>query len=170
MSSETSTPGGVEPIDPDIDLHVPGQQRELLRSQGAILSAISIGGAIGALGRYGLAQAWPTPPHTFPWATFVINVAGCFLIGVLVVLVTEVRVAHPVVRPFLGVGILGGFTTFSTYANDIRGLLRPDTVGTAFGYLALTLVCALLATLVALRLTRAVYEVARQRSRQEVAA
>ncbi|MGW4353395.1 fluoride efflux transporter FluC [Nocardia sp. NPDC004582] len=144
-----------EPIDPDIDLHQPEQRRELLRSQGAILTVISAGGAIGALTRYGLAQLWPTPAHGFPWATFATNVLGCFLIGVLMVIVTELRTPHPLVRPFLGVGILGGFTTFSTYANETRALLEPGTVATAFTYLAATLSCALLATLLAVRLTRA---------------
>ncbi|MFD7842097.1 fluoride efflux transporter CrcB [Nocardia sp. NPDC059764] len=150
-----ATAQAAEPIDPDIDLHQPDQRRELLHSQGAILTVISIGGAIGALARYGLAQVWPTPAHGFPWATFATNVLGCFLIGVLMVIVTELRTAHPLVRPFLGVGILGGFTTFSTYANETRALLEPGTVATAFSYLAATLVGALLATLLAVRLTRA---------------
>ncbi|MFE3103204.1 fluoride efflux transporter CrcB [Nocardia tengchongensis] len=151
----TAHPGPAEPIDPDIDLHQPEQRQELLRSHGAILTAISIGGAIGALARYGLAQVWPTPAHGFPWATFATNVLGCFLIGVLMVVVTELRTAHPLVRPFLGVGILGGFTTFSTYANETRALLEPGTAATAFTYLGATLLCALLATLVAVRVTRA---------------
>ncbi|WP_261988702.1 fluoride efflux transporter FluC, partial [Streptomyces sp. wa22] len=53
----------------------------------------------------------------FPWAVFAVNVTGCALIGVLMVLLAERgTVTHPLVRPFLGVGVLGGFTTFSTYA------------------------------------------------------
>lgn len=156
MPNSVTTESG-EPIDPDVDLRQPGQQRELLRSQGAILAATSCGGAIGALARYGLITAWPTPAGHFPWAVFTINVLGCFLIGVLMVSITEIRPAHPVVRPFLGVGILGGFTTFSTYTNDIRALLHPGAAVTAFGYLAGTLVCALLATLTAIRLTRWAY-------------
>lgn len=150
-----ATPQAAEPIDPDIDLRQPEQRQELLRSQGAILTVISAGGAIGALARYGLAQIWPSPAHGFPWATFATNVLGCFLIGVLMVIVTELRTPHPLARPFLGVGILGGFTTFSTYANETRALLEPGTVATAFIYLAATLSCALLATLLAVRLTRA---------------
>ncbi|MTE14371.1 fluoride efflux transporter CrcB [Nocardia sp. CT2-14] len=147
----------IEPVDSDIDLHRPEQRQELLRSPGATLAVVSIGGAVGALARYGLALAWPTPAAGFPWTTFATNVIGCFLIGVLMVVVTEIVTAHPLVRPFLGVGILGGFTTFSTYANETRGLIQPGTVATAFLYMAATLVCALLATLLALRVTRAVY-------------
>jgi len=54
------------------------------------------------------------------------------------------------VRPFLGVGVLGGFTTFSTYAVEIHTLLRPGTVGVAFTYLAGTLIAAVLAVLAVL--------------------
>lgn len=123
-----------EPIDSDVDLSVPGQRREPALP---VLGAIALGGGLGALARYGLTVALPTPPGHFPWATFVTNVSGCFLIGVLMVLVTEVWTAHRLVRPFLGVGVLGGFTTYSTYAVEFHGLLRPGTVGVAFLYLAL---------------------------------
>lgn len=146
----------VEPIDPDVDLRVPAQRSELVRHHGPVLGVIALGGGLGALARYGLAEALPTAPGGFPWATFLTNVAGCFLIGVLMVLVTETWQAHRLVRPFLGVGILGGFTTFSTYAVEIRGLLAPDTVPLAFGYLAGTLVAALLAVLLGHAVTRKV--------------
>lgn len=110
-----------------------------------VLGAVAAGGGLGALARYGLSRALPTAPGHFPLATFVINVVGCALIGVLMVLVTETRPAHPLVRPFLGVGVLGGFTTFSSYANEVRGLLRPGTVPMAVAYLGGTLACAVLA-------------------------
>jgi CrcB protein len=74
------------------------------------------------------------------------------------VLITEVWSAHRLVRPFLGVGILGGFTTFSTYAVEIRGLLQPGSVGPAFTYLAGTLVCAMLAVMIGVWLTRTITE------------
>jgi CrcB protein len=142
------------PIDPDVDVRIDSQRRELTRSHGAVLVAIALGGGIGAVARFGLAQALPTRSGQFPWGTFVTNVAGCFLIGVLMVLITEVLSAHPLVRPFLGVGILGGFTTFSTYAVEIRGLLQPGSAGLAFGYLAGTLICAMLAVIAGVWLTR----------------
>jgi CrcB protein len=145
-----------EPTDPDVDLRVPAHRRELDRGHLPVLGVIALGGGLGALARYGLATALPAEPGQFPWATFVTNVSGCFLIGVLMVLVTEVWTAHRLVRPFVGVGFLGGFTTFSTYAVEIHGLLRPGTVGVAFAYLAGTLVAAVLAVLAGARLTRKV--------------
>ena len=143
-----------EPTDPDIDLRFTSQRRELGRTHGAVLAVIALGGGIGSIARYGLAQLLPTRPGHFPWGTFGTNVAGCFLIGVLMVLITEVWSAHRLVRPFLGVGVLGGFTTFSTYAVETRGLLQPGTVGLAFAYLAGTLICAMLAVIAAVWLTR----------------
>jgi CrcB protein len=110
-----------------------------------VLAAVSTGGAVGALARYGLASAWPGQTGAFPWATFVINVSGCLLLGGLMVLVTEARPAHPLVRPFLGVGVLGGYTTFSTYAVETRGLVTAGTVGTGLAYAAGTLFVALAA-------------------------
>lgn len=130
--------------------------RQRARADGAVVAVVAVGGGLGAAARYGLAQALPTLPGHLPWGTFTANVAGCFLIGVLMVLATEVWVAHRLVRPFLGVGFLGGFTTFSTYAVEVRGLLQPATIGLAFGYLVGTLVCALLAVTAGVWLTRKV--------------
>ncbi|KAA2264309.1 CrcB family protein [Solihabitans fulvus] len=115
--------------------------------QRAILGAIAVGGGLGGLARYGVAQLLPTLPGRFPVGTFVINAVGCALIGVLMVLITEVWSGHYLLRPFLGVGVLGGFTTFSTYAVEVRGLLRPGSALLAFGYLASAMACALLAVL-----------------------
>jgi CrcB protein len=119
-----------------------------------VLGVIAVGGALGALGRYGVGMLLPTVPGRFPWGTFTINVVGCLLIGVLMVLVTDVFTARPLLRPFLGVGVLGGFTTFSTYDNEIRALLRPGSVPVAFAYLVGTLVAALLAVLLGMVVTR----------------
>jgi CrcB protein len=141
-------------VDPDVDLHVPTHRGEFAGRQVRVLGAIAVGGALGALARYGIAELRPTVPGRFPLGTFAINVLGCLLIGVLMVLVTDVFTGRPLLRPFLGVGVLGGFTTFSTYANEIRGLLRPGSVPVAFAYLAVTLGAALLATLAGMVLTQ----------------
>jgi CrcB protein len=68
--------------------------------------------------------------------------------------ITEVRQAHRLVRPCLGVGVLGGYTTFSTYAVDALSVARADRFGLALGYLVLTPVLAVLACAVGAGITR----------------
>lgn len=148
--------GRGEPIDPDVDVHVPAQRAELLRTHGAVLLVIALGGGLGALARYGISALLPTEPGRFPWGTFAINALGCLLIGVLMVLITERFGAHPLVRPLLGVGFLGGFTTFSTYAVESGELLRPGSVPIAVLYLVGTPLVALLAVLAGVAGTRSV--------------
>ncbi|RKN10090.1 fluoride efflux transporter FluC [Streptomyces radicis] len=129
-----------------------------------VVAAVAAGGALGSAGRYGAYLLWPTREGGagFPWTTLGINVVGCALIGVLLVLVTEAhRGTHRLVRPFLGTGVLGGFTTFSTYTQDAEHLLRAGRVAVAAGYLAATLLAALLATWLAAAATRAASGVAR---------
>lgn len=126
-----------------------------LAGQGSALAVVAAGGAVGALARYGAGLALPHAPGEFPLPTFLVNVLGCLLIGALIVLLTEVTAAHPLVRPFLATGILGGFTTFSTYATDAEVLLRTGRVAIALLYLAGTLVVAVAATWLGIRLARA---------------
>lgn len=144
---------GTEPVDPDVG-GTPAAGGPL-RGGVPVVAAVAAGGVLGALARYGAGVAWPTRPAAFPWTTFVINVLGCALIGVLLVLVTDVWSGRRLVRPFLGTGLLGGFTTFSTYAVDGQRLLADGHLGIGSGYLVGTLVAALLAVTAAARLTRA---------------
>src|SRR5437763_10088263 len=123
MTGHASSEAEAVPVDPDIEL--PVDRRDPATSHLPVVGVIAAGGALGALARYGVSLALPTQPGHFPWGTFAINVVGCALIGVLMVLIMEVWSAHRLLRPFLGVGVLGGFTTFSTYAVDLLGLLGP---------------------------------------------
>ncbi|WP_329120392.1 fluoride efflux transporter FluC [Streptomyces sp. NBC_01465] len=150
--------GAAEAVDPDVDLHVAAQRAETVGgAKWGVLAVISAGGALGACARYGLALAWPVAEGAFPWTTLVVNVVGCALIGVLMVLVSEGgRSAHPLVRPFLGVGVLGGFTTFSTYALEVSRLLARHEAGTALAYAGGTLVGAIGAVWAAASVTRRV--------------
>jgi len=113
-----------------------GQRAGTPAVEPAVLLVISIGGGLGALARYGIGGWWPPQPGHVPWSTFVINVVGCLAIGILMVLITEVWVAHRLLRPFLGIGVLGGFTTFSTYSLEVRRLLESGAAIEALGYLA----------------------------------
>ncbi|MHB1063908.1 MAG: FluC/FEX family fluoride channel, partial [Georgenia sp.] len=100
----------------------------------AVLAVISLGGALGALARYGLALAWPHVSGEPPWSTVLVNVVGSLLMGVLMVVLTEVvGRPHPLARPFLGVGVLGGFTTFSTYTVDAVALVVAGRAGRGGG-------------------------------------
>ncbi|MEU5632330.1 fluoride efflux transporter CrcB [Streptomyces rishiriensis] len=121
-----------------------------------VVAAVAVGGGIGAAARYAASLWWPARPGEFPWTTFWVNVVGCAVIGVFLVLVTEAVTAHRLVRPFFGTGVLGGFTTFSTYAVDVRALLGAGRPGPALAYLAATLFAALLAVWLAATATRRV--------------
>ncbi|MFJ9460589.1 fluoride efflux transporter CrcB [Kitasatospora sp. NPDC101447] len=126
----------------------------VLRGQGPAVTVVAVGGAIGAVARYAAGLGWETGPTAFPWTTLLVNVVGCAVIGVFLVVITEGRQAHPLVRPFFGTGVLGGFTTFSTYAVDIRRLLEAGRLGPGLAYLGLTLLGALVAVWAAAGLTR----------------
>lgn len=120
----------------------------------ALLPTIAAGGAIGAAARYGAGQAWPTDGGRLPVTTMVVNIVGCALIGALMVLLGELRRPHRLVRPFVGTGVLGGFTTFSTYAVDLQRLLAGGHAWTATAYLVGTPVAALTAVWVSTKATR----------------
>ena len=151
MTSDPVEPGNVDPdIDPGHPPHFTGDGRsDAWRS----VLAVAAGGAIGALARLGVNAAVPNRGLGFVWATFAENVTGCLLIGALMVVATELWPAgtYPhghLVRPFLGTGVLGGFTTFSAYTCDARALLAGGRAGTAMLYLAATLTAGLAAVVV----------------------
>ncbi|MFD3873513.1 CrcB family protein [Streptomyces sp. NPDC058623] len=144
--------GEPDPVDPDVDLRPAGERA---RPQGPVLAAVAAGGVLGACARYGAGLLWPAGPTAFPWTTLWINVLGCALIGVLMAAIAEDgRTAHPLLRPFAGTGVLGGFTTFSAYALDVSRLLDADEAGVALAYAALTVAGALAAVLAGATLTR----------------
>ncbi|MER8006753.1 fluoride efflux transporter CrcB [Streptomyces sp. NPDC094149] len=144
----------VEPTDPDVDLHVPAQRQQSWRAQVPIVAVVALGGAIGASVRYGASQLWPVAAGGFPWTTLWVNALGCAVIGVFIVLITDVWAAHRLVRPFFGTGVLGGFTTFSTYAVDIQRLVDGGHPRTGLAYLAATLCAALAAVWLAATVAR----------------
>jgi CrcB protein len=136
------------PVDSDVDLRIDSRQRRT--HDAVLLSVIAVGGAIGATARYLVGLAWPGPT-----STLLINIIGCGLIGVLMVLVTDVLTQQRFLRPFLGTGVLGGFTTFSTYALDVQQLMNRGQAGTALLYLVATIAGALLAVRTTVTVTRA---------------
>jgi fluoride exporter len=119
-----------------------------------VLAVIAVGGVIGAEARYGAGLLLPHAADAFPWSTLLVNTLGCLLIGALMVVLTETTAPHRLARPFLGVGVLGGFTTFSTYAVDVQRLLLADRPASAVSYLVGTVAAALVAVWLGATATR----------------
>lgn len=122
------------------------------------VAAVSLGGACGALARYAAGAQWPTQAGGFPWTTLLVNTLGCALIGILMVTVVARWPHRRLLRPFWGTGVLGGFTTFSTYAVDVERLATGGAIATATSYLLLTPVLAILAATLAARAGRRVLD------------
>ncbi|MET7299923.1 fluoride efflux transporter CrcB [Embleya sp. NPDC005575] len=125
-------------------------------SQTRVLTAVSLGGAIGALGRWALAEALPHSGTAFPWATLLTNVTGCLLMGILMGLTPP----GPLIRPFLGTGVLGGFTTFSTFAVETRTLAAGQAWVSACLYVVGSVALGLAAVQVGLAIARRPREIA----------
>ena len=134
------------PVDPDVSVdRSPEPVPDLLRRQADLLPVIAAGGALGSLARWGLAAALPHHASEIAWGTVIANIAGSLLLGLLMAFVLDVWSERRYVRPFLGVGVLGGFTTFSTYELDARGLLATHHPGLALVYVGGSVLAALVA-------------------------
>ncbi|MFV2178535.1 fluoride efflux transporter FluC [Actinomadura sp. LOL_016] len=132
-----------------------------VRGEAAVVAVVSAGGGLGAAARYGASLPWPAHGTAFPWTTLAVNALGCALIGVLMVALARARAAHRLVRPFLGTGVLGGFTTFSAYAADVHGLFGDGHARLGLAYLAATPVVAVTAAWGAAAATRRLVREAR---------
>ena len=105
------------------------------------LIAVAIGGGLGASGRYLAGMLARSLFHgEFPWGTLAVNVAGCFLIGLVV---GKIGSSETTLRRFLVVGILGGFTTFSAFGYETLRLLQEGSPGAAFFNIAAQLLLGL---------------------------
>jgi fluoride exporter len=91
---------------------------------------VGFGGFIGSISRYlGQLAAGKIFPPTFPMGTFLVNILGCFLIGVVFAMSEKGNLLPAEMRLFLAVGFCGGFTTFSTFASDNLMLLKDNSIG-----------------------------------------
>jgi fluoride exporter len=119
------------------------------------LAAIFLGGAIGALARYGLAEALPHEAGTWPWATFAVNVAGALALGYLTTRLQERLPPSAYRRPLLGTGFCGALTTFSTMQVELLQMLDHGETGVAASYAAASIAAGVLAIAATTNVVRA---------------
>ncbi|WP_433498904.1 fluoride efflux transporter CrcB [Sphaerimonospora sp. CA-214678] len=140
-------PDPSRPPEPDAGREpLPGRGRAASpRRIWSILAVIAAGGGLGSVARHLVGQAFTTRPGAFPWATFLVNVSGCFALGCLMVFVLSVWPPRWYVRPFFAVGLLGGYTTFSTFTVEIVDLVTRGVWTSAAAYAVGSLIVGLVA-------------------------
>ena len=123
----------------------------------AIAFAVALGGSLGALSRYGV-DTWieQRSESLFPWATFVINMTGCFAVGILIAAIVDRHNAPQWLRTGLVVGFCGGYTTFSTFAQESLDLIEARDVVIAATYVVASVGIGIVAVLVGNRVGRLV--------------
>jgi fluoride exporter len=126
----------------------------------AELAAIFAGGALGAVLRYGLEEAFPAAPGTWPWGTFVANLVGAALLGYLATRLQERLPLSAYRRPFVATGLCGALTTFSTMQLELLRMLDRSEYALAAGYLAASVAAGAAAVFAATKLVRRVRPVA----------
>lgn len=141
-------PDGSVPVDPDL----PALRRRAAHWD--IIAVVAAGGMIGATGRYALSLALPTEPGRFPWGTFLTNVSGAAVLGLLLVLLTERYESGRYLRPFLGTGVMGAYTTFSTFMVEADLLVRDGHPVLALSYLVGSLLAGAVAVWLGMRVGR----------------
>jgi CrcB protein len=124
------------------------------------VAAIFAGGAIGALARAGLADAFPSAAGAWPWPTFAVNVVGAFMLGYFVTRLQERLPLTRYRRPFLGTGLCGALTTFSTMQLELLKMIDGHHYALAFGYAAASIAAGFAAVWVATSVVRRVRVVA----------
>lgn len=119
---------------------------------------VALGGAIGSAARYGV-NVWSgrVLGTEFPWHTLIVNVLGCFLMGLLTGLMALKLNLPPEARAFLTAGILGGFTTFSAFSLDVALLVERKAMLAAGSYVASSVLLSLIGVFAGLHLARALF-------------
>jgi CrcB protein len=121
-----------------------------------LLVAVFVGGAAGALGRAGLEQAFPSDGHSWPWATFLVNILGSALLGYAATRLQERLPPSTYPRPFVGTGLCGALTTFATLQVEVIDLGRNEHLWLAVTYLGSSVTVGLLAVFLATSVVRRV--------------
>jgi CrcB protein len=118
------------------------------------LAAIFAGGFLGALARVLLVQIAPARPGSWPWATFVANLAGTLLLGFFVTRLQERLPVSAYRRPLLGTGLCGALTTFSTIQVEVLRMLGAGRTGLAVAYVLASIAAGLVGVFLATALVR----------------
>ena len=126
------------------------RRRAWPRLHAPVLVAVFLGGCVGGLVRYLVSQHWSMATHLFPWPTFTVNVAGAFILALLVVVATDVLGPTTYVRPLVGTGFCGALTTFSSIVVSADRLIAHGHAGLAAVYLAGSIAAGLAAVSVGL--------------------
>jgi CrcB protein len=100
----------------------------------------ALGGALGALARWAVSEALPPSPPGWPWATLLVNLSGCLLLGALLAVLAARAPGASWPRPFLAGGVLGGYTTYSTFAVEVVRLTESGAVLGASAYVVVSVV------------------------------
>jgi CrcB protein len=118
------------------------------------LAAIFVGGFVGTIARAVLAEALPTHPGRWPWATFAVNIAGAFLVGYFTTRLQERLPLSDYRRPLLGTGFCGGLTTFSTMQVELLHMFDEGDARLAAAYALVSIALGFAAVAVATNLVR----------------
>ncbi|MDG2140482.1 MAG: fluoride efflux transporter CrcB [Gammaproteobacteria bacterium] len=119
---------------------------------------VAIGGALGALTRFGInVNLDKLHPSNLPWGTVLVNIMGSFFIGVLFILFAEKISVSDELKSFLTVGFLGAMTTFSTFSLDALLLLDQGDYNAAFFYITGSIITCLIATFLGMNLARIMF-------------
>ena len=100
-----------------------------------VIAVIALGGMLGATARFELARVLPVHAGRYPWATFWTNLSGSFVLGLLLVLLIERFPPTRYLRAFLATGVIGAYTTMSTFAVEVVVLVKDGHVGTGIAYM-----------------------------------
>jgi fluoride exporter len=118
------------------------------------LAAVFAGGSLGTVARAELAEALPYTTGHWPWATFAVNIVGALMLGYFATRLQERLPLSAYRRPFLGTGVCGGLTTFSTMQVELLRMLDAGDVGLATAYAGISIVVGFLAVAMATNLVR----------------
>ncbi len=129
-------------------------RRRHLQLRPALVGAVFVGGCAGGAARFGVTETWPVAASGFPWPTLAVNLAGAFVLALLLVFADTVLPPTAFVRPLLGTGFCGAWTTFSAIVVDADRLVAHDRIVLGAGYVVASIGGGLVAALLGSMLGR----------------